>query len=217
MKREHSNQESIPQPYIHCPFTSDVLDIYGHLTWTEQNGITFSDGCANFNGSSSYLRARNVLSLSHIKTVSYLVKFNTIPTDGQSSTWQSCHYFQSYSYYNYAAYYGILQEFSAGPYGLSNAARSTSYSDSQNTLTTSFGSTQTGTWYRMTFRRNSDNTTDVWIDALRKHINAYIPDSYQSDIFFGKLYPNNIRFLNGGVKELKIWDVELTDEQIAQL
>ena len=219
MKKQHIRQQPIviPEPYVECPFTSNANDIKGHLSWTNAVNLSYSSDGASFNGSSSYLRCQNQLKLEKIKTVSYLVKFNRIPTDGVSSTWMALHYFMSYSYYNYASYYSIFQHYSNENVELTNNVRTNSYSAADNTLTTPFGSTLTGMWYRITFRRNSNNTTDLWIDELHKVVNYAIPDSYYSDIVFGKLYPNNIRYLDGNIKDLRIWDVELTDEQIASL
>lgn len=219
MRREHIHKSSIfiPEPYVECPFTSSADDIKGHLSWTNAVNLSYSSNGASFNGSSSYLRCQNQLKLEKIKTVSYLVKFNRVPTDGISSTWMSLHYFMSYSYYNYASYYGIFQHYSNENAELTNNARTNTYSAADNTLTTPFGSTLTGVWYRITFRRNSNNTTDLWIDNYHKLVNYAIPDSYYSDIVFGKLYPNNIRYLDGDIKDFRIWDVELTDEQISSL
>lgn len=219
-RREHIQQSSIviPEPYVECPFTNNAADIKGHLAWDNVVNVTFTNGCANFNGSSSYLRSQKHIPFSKIKTVTYLVKFNVVPAvDAPSSTWQALHYFQAYDYYNYAAYYSILQNYSPESVGLTNNARSTSYSAANNTLTNSVGSTQAGVWYRITFRRNPNNTTDLWIDNLTRTVNASIPDNYSPDIIFGKLYPNNIRWLNGAIKDFRIWDIELTDEQIAAL
>ena len=219
MKREHIQHSSIviPEPYVECPFTSNANDIKGHLSWSNAVNLTYSSDGAAFNGSSSYLRNRNQLKLEKIKTFSYLVKFNTIPIDGNSNTWHTAHYILCNNNSNYR-YYSYLQHYSGEDVELTNCMTDgNGFSTAVNVLTTTFGSTVVGQWYRMTFRRNS-NTTDVWIDLLHKTINrAVTNDNYYADIFFGKMENQNKRYLDGNIKDLRIWDVELTDEQITAL
>ena len=218
-RREHIQQSSIviPEPYVECPFTSSAADIKGHLSWTNAVNLSYSSNGASFNGSSSYLRCKNQLKLEKIKTVSYLVKFNSIPIDGNSNTWNTAHYILCNNNTNYR-YYSYLQHYSGENVELTNCMTDgNGFSPEVNVLTTPFGSTVVGQLYRMTFRRNS-NTTDVWIDELHKTINrAVTNDNYYADIFFGKMENQNKRYLDGNIKDLRIWDVMLTDEQIAAL
>lgn len=219
MRRTHEIKSSIviPEPYVSCPFESDATDEKGHLTWTTNNVTSYSQTNGARFGGSNYLRCYNSFSLQKLMTMSYLVMFDSIPTDGNSSTWHTCHYIRGGNTDTYR-YYSFLQHFTSENVELTNCAQSgSSFSIADNVLTTPFGSTQINTWYRITLRVNSTtNSVTAFIDSYKKDINAMIPTSETCDMRFG-CNNNGQRYLRGYIKDLRIWDVELTDEQIAQL
>lgn len=213
MKREEAIESlNIPQPYIHCPFTNSANDIYGHLTWDNVVNLTYGNDGAVFNGSSSMLRSRNRITAGKIKTFVYYVKFNVIPTDGVSSTWQATHFFMGNNN-SQNAMFGMLQHYQAENDELTNTIRAGSWTST--VLSTPYGSTQTGRWYKIIVRKNQ-NTTDLYIDNYHTTSNYIFNDSWNMDMFLG----TNIafeRYLNGNIKDLMVWDIPLTDEQIALL
>lgn len=218
MRREQEiKSPMIPEPYVHCPFTSTATDLKGNLTWST-NTVNIYDATlgARFGGS-NYMRAYNLISLQRLKTMCYYVRFDVIPTDGVTSTWHTPHYIKCGDSGLYR-YYSFLQHFSAENVELTNCAQSDStFSIADNVLTTTFGSTQINTWYKIVLRVNEpNNNVTVFIDDLKRDINAMVPLSYSCDIRLG-CNDNTQRYLRGYIKDFRIWDVELSDDQIAQL
>jgi len=219
MRRENEIKSSIvlPEPYVHCPFTSNATDLKGNLTWSINTVSTYDATLGARFGGSNYMRAYNQISLQRLKTMCYYVRFDVIPTDGVSSTWQTPHYIRCNNTAGFR-YYSFLQHFSVENAELTNCAIiNNSFSVENNVLTTPFGSTLINTWYKIVLRVNeSNNNVTVFIDDLKRDINAMVPLSYSCDIRLG-CNDNTQRYLRGYIKDFRIWDVELTDEQIAQL
>ena len=219
MRRQTKSPNAIviPEPYVHCPFTSAATDLKGNLTWSTNTVSTYDSTLgAKFSGS-NYMRDYNQISFQRLKTMCYYVRFDVIPTDGVSSTWQTTHYIRCNNISSFR-YYSFLQHYSAENAELTNNAQSdSSFSITDNVLTTPFGSTQINTWYKIVLRVNeARNNITVFIDDLQRDIEAMVPLLYSCDIRLG-CNDNTQRYLRGYIKDFRIWDVELTDEQIAQL
>ena len=143
--------------------------------------------------------------------------FGAAYSGGDSNTWHVMHYIRGNNNESYR-YYGMLQHFSNENAELTNCAvTGSSFNQNTSVLTTPFGSTLINTWYKIALRVNaSQNNVTVFIDTYKKDIRGTIPTSASCDIKLGA-HPNNVRYLKGYMKDFRIWDVELTDEQIAAL
>lgn len=220
MSRRHEQLKEeifIPEPFVYCPLTENANDTKGHLSWTTNTVSQYSLTLGARFGGSNYMRCNNSFSFANIKTLCYYVRFDSIPTDGNSNTWHVMHYIRGNNNESYR-YYGMLQHFSNENAELTNCAvAGGSFNQNTSVLTTPFGSTLVNTWYKIALRVNaSQNNVTVFIDTYKKDISGTIPTSASCDIKLGA-HPNNVRYLKGYMKDFRIWDVELTDEQIAAL
>lgn len=213
MRRENSAGIILPEPYIYCPFTQNSADVKGHLTWDYESNMSYSSTGARFTGS-SYLRSVNKVQSSNFITFCFYARFDEIPTDGVSSTWQTTHYIMGNNSEQYR-YYGYLQHYSAENVELVNALMTNSFSVDDNVLTTPWGSTQTNTWYRFVTRKNAIDT-DLWVSDVHRKVNYVMNSVYNLDIIIGRRKATD-RYMKGYIRDFTVWNTALTDEQIAAL
>lgn len=211
MKREHIKEQFvvIPTPIIYCPFTADYVDIINNIT-VPNGGTTISDGYIRF---------------------------------GLTGSWQEIPF---YSQASASAYYSILApvhditiSFELNIYDNTNnpvfmllPRNSQSYltpiwceNGSINIKQGNYGSTSSAAytnnvWNKITFTY-SDTTIKIYVNGsvVITHTATYNSSASNcSSIRLGRnAWGTPSTYLNGGMKELKVWDTILTDEQIASL
>lgn len=219
MKREGFLKKELPVPIIHCPFATDSNDKYGRLTWDVVQNVSYSDGCAQFNGSSSYLLASDKITFDEMSTIVLYVKFNRKPTDGITATWMTPFYIKPCDYGgNGDRYYSYYQHYSNENSEITNNCMyGSDFSVSSNVLSIPWNSGQINHWYKMVIRRNVDsNTTDLWIDEYHKIVNGIIQNN-PCEIYLGVMGGYSKRYMDGAIKDFMVFDIPLTDEQIAML
>lgn len=205
--REHNIQSGIPQPYIHCPFTSDALDIYGHLTFSMVSGASFSPNGAYYNGTARIYTNSAGLTNEKFKTIH--IKFMMPALGGSSSVWTILRVAPTYNVNGINFFHAPAwsQDLNAALY----------YGGSTGILTVSSVPFVANQWYSITLRQGMP--TELFVDGVKRTTaNLQIPDnSTMNAIEVGYTQNNSSRGFRGYIKDFMTWDTQLTDEQIALL
>jgi len=212
MKREHIDKSPIviPEPYIWFPFTSNATDSEGVIGTLNGSCSGYSNDGAYFIGSGGLYKTNLNILASNLNTLSLQIKFdNIVPTDVTT----------------------ILQIVKSGNVNGLNMYHAPSWGQDLNLACYTTGSTIIGTlsltsvpfiageWYTLTIRQSfSVPKTELWVNGVKR--NTFNTTYSQSFVFNGIYVGKNtssVRVFKGHIKNLRMWNVELTDEQIAAL
>lgn len=204
MRRENKQQGGsvvVPTPVHWFPYTSDGNDIIGSLTPASGSPTYGANGAVFTGGSLQKLRYDNV-PLSDFKTIALDVYFTTLGGLRKLIT-----FFRSNT-----QQYGIIcgWDWNVVQYQFWNGS-STQYNFNDPKSNYSMN-----TWYRIVMRI-SGNNTDVFING--EYINS-VGVAYTQNVnhtmYVGGRETSGREFY-GNVRDYKMWDVALTNEQIAAL
>lgn len=203
MRRQHKQEDAVvvPTPVHWFPYTSNGNDIIGSLTPVSGSPTYSDDGVAFTANSSQKLRYNNVP----------LSDFTTIAMDVRFSVSTGLRQFLKLYYSNTQQYGAIASwDWSAVQYQFWNgSSTANSFSDPSSNYTV-------GVWYKVVMRTGT-NSTDIFVNGtLRGSLEATYSQNYNHTMYVGGREISGREFY-GNVRDLKMWDVALTSEQIAAL
>lgn len=208
MRREHMIEQTpvvIPTPKYWFPLTSDAVDIIQGKTKASGNAYSYSSEGAYFTASSSQTLRYNNIAMQDFTTVSLEVKSATTSGLRKPLTFYASNQQQIGTIYSYDWGSITLCQFLNG--------NSTWYSENfaPNYFTTT-------NWNTITFRFNrSINTTSVFLNGnLVETLQQAYSQNTNHRLYIGGRETSGREFY-GYIRNVKLWDVELTDEQIAAL
>lgn len=208
MRREHMMAQTpvvIPTPKYWFPLTFDAVDIIQGKTKASGNASSYSSEGAYFTASSSQTLRYNDIAMQDFTTVSLEIKCATTSGLRKAITFYAADQKQLGVMYSYQWNMITLCQFLNG--------NSTWYSN--NVTPDTF---QTTDWNTITFRFNrSLNTTSVFLNGnLLDTLQQAYSQNINHRLYIGGREIREREFY-GYIRNVRLWDVELTDAQIAAL
>ena len=204
MRRENKQQGGavvVPTPAHWFPYTSDGKDVIGSMAPISGSPTYGVDGAVFTGGNSQILRYADV-PLSDFKTIALDVYFTTLSGLRKLITF----------FYNGTSQYGIIcgWDWNVVQYQFWNG------SSTQYNLNDPKSNYSINTWYRIVMRR-SENNTDVFINGeYINSVGAVYTQNVSHTMYVGGREISGREFY-GNVRDFKMWNVALTNEQIAEL
>lgn len=191
----------MPTPVHWFPYTSNGNDIIGSLTPASGSPSYSSDGALFTASGAQKLRYNNV-PLSDFKTIAMDVRFSVATGLRQ--------FLKLYN--SNTRQYGAIAgwDWSAVQYQCWNgSSTANSFNDPSSNYTV-------GVWYKVVMRIGASNT-DVFINGVyRGSVGAAYSQNYNHTMYVGGRESSGREFY-GYIRDFKMWDVALTNEQIAAL
>lgn len=217
MKREHIDKSRIviPDPYHWFPLTENANDVMGNWSgWgIIGSGNTYTSDGLFFNGTNSSLYKRNSNeSNSLYVTTSVKTKLTELQSGGVYSVMRVSFGGTNFFTWDYPPDWSHVSD--KINFGTLNMAATTTYNDIRVTA---------GDWFTFTSVQNfTNNQTWSYINGVKyMYFNNCISQSLsQQEFMVGYIYNNGspIRYLkNAYLKDLRVWNTILTDEQISAL
>lgn len=209
-REEYMNIGSLPEPKYWFPFTENNSDIMGNFpSWSSSTGVTYSDNGAYFNGNAYMQKTSASIPNSNLQTFSFQTMLPTVYSYG------------IYTMFNFDAGntntgIGALIAPDWGLELIDNPA----YNGSSNSdLSLASVPWTANTWCTLVWRQDFSTKIELFINGtLRASTSIVIPSSVNYSRFYIGTHPNNTnRKYKGYIKNVRMWDTSLTDEQIAAL
>lgn len=203
MRRQHKQEDAVvvPTPVHWFPYTSNGNDIIGSLTPASGSPTYGADGAVFTARGAEKLRYNNV-PLTDFKTIAMDVRFSVATGLRQFLK----------LYYSNTQQYGLIAawDWSNVSYQFWNG------SSTVNTFSDPSSNYTVGVWYKVVMRIGANNT-DVFVNGVyRGSVGAVYSQNYNHTMYVGGRETSGREFY-GNVRDLKMWNVALTDEQIAPL
>ncbi|MCR4858226.1 MAG: LamG domain-containing protein [Bacteroidales bacterium] len=212
MSRRHKYIVSSPPgvlPKFWFPLTSDAVDVMGNFPeWSTVSGVTYSSAGGYFTGSSRILKSGLSIPNSDIKTWGSEIMLPTLYGSGIYTIMKTFYKTRTDNQISYAP--GWSQDINCAPY----------YQGSYSALSIASVPLVANRYYKLFVRqRHTDGYTDLFIDGvLRSAGNIVIPENQTlTSLSIGYNESNSGRGFKGYIRNVMLFDAELTDAQIAQL
>ena len=212
MSRRHKHIVSSPPdvfPKFWFPLTSDAVDVMGNFPgWSTVSGVTYSSAGGYFTGRSRITRSGLSIPNSDVKTWGCEMMLPNLHGTGIYTILKTFYETQTENQISYAP--GWSQDINCAPF----------FHGNYNALSIVSVPFVANRYYKLMVRQNHSNgTTDLFVDgALLSHGGIVIP-SYQTltSLSIGHNESNSGRGFKGYIRNVMFFDIELTDEQIAQI
>lgn len=203
MRREHELEQSvIPEPVHWFPLTSDGNDNIGSLIRVSGSPTYTSDG-AYFTGVSSHTLRYNNVPLSDFKTISFDVKFSSKSGLRKMFT----------LFYNNTSQYGSIAGWDWGSVSPAQFLNGDSIWHSSTVVNDDWNINE---WYKITIRI-TDSDTDVFVNkTYLTSLGTAYNRNYNHTLYIGGRETSGREFY-GYIRDFKMWNVALTNEQISIL
>ncbi|MBR4537205.1 MAG: hypothetical protein IKO62_11260 [Bacteroidales bacterium] len=211
MRREHELEQSvIPEPVHWFPLTQNNGDIMGNFpVWSYSIGITYSDNGGFFNGNAYAYKTLANIPNTNFQTFSVQIMLPTVYSSGIYTLF-------NFDVGNTNTGIGAL----IAPDWGGDLIDNPTYNGNTNT-DLSIGSIPwiANTWYTLVWRQDFTTKTELFVNgSLRSSTTIYIPSNVvYSRVYIGTHPNNSNRKFKGYIKNIRMWDCYLTDEQIAAL
>lgn len=212
MSRRHkyigtSQPDVIPKFWF--PLTSDAVDVMGNFPgWSTVSGVTYSSAGGYFTGSSRILKSGLSIPNSNLKTWGCEIMLPSLYGSGIYTILKTFYETKTENQISYAP--GWSQDINCAPFLNGDYI-------ALSIVSVPFVANR---YYKLMVRQNHSNgTTDLFVDgALRSHGGIVIP-SYQTltSLSIGYNESNSGRGFKGYIRNVMLFDIELTNEQIAQI
>lgn len=213
MKLTQGHDIIVPQPYLWYPLTANSTDIIRGRTSTPSNIQSYDDRGAYFNGASYINLGAQLNSLQ--KTIYLEINADVyVSTDVETV---------------YKAQYGTGSSSSTTMYLFMPcpAWAPNSYANFGTIISGNFTTwnisdvIEDGTYYKICIRQNTDGTTSCYCSYQNgTYSGTYsqsIADSISLYTYLGTNGGGYNRYFKGYMRNLKMWDLQLSDEQINSL
>ena len=211
MKREHKENKSVivPDPVYWFPLTADANDVMGNwIGWSTISGVTYSSNGAYFNGSQKIEKTNASISHANFHTFSVEVMFPQLYATGLYCMFKyACTRYNTFNAFNYAP--GWSQDLNCATY----------YNNSYGVLSISSVPFVANQFYTLLVRYNYDTgMSELFIDGvLRNSATKVIPASETVNNVYIGVNNGTDRYFKGYIRNVRMWNVMLTDEQISML
>lgn len=209
MSRRHNNtQPTQPVPKYWFPFTENANDRMGNFPgWDIANIVGFSEDGGYFNGNSRLLKRSLSIPNSDLTTWGCEIMLPTLFSSGIYTIIKTLYSTtKTENQISYAP--GWNQDLNCAPFFNGNWI-------ALSIVSVPFVENR---YYKLTIRQTRDGT-DLFIDGVkRSHGSVVIPrDQTLTTLSVGYNESNSDRGFKGYIRNARFFDVELTDEQIAEL
>lgn len=213
MSRRHKHIVSSPPsvlPKFWFPLTSDASDAMGNFPgWGTVSGVTFSSSGGYFNGNGKIAATNLNIQNSDLKTWGVEIMLQSLYSSGIYTAIKNV-YTTSNTEIQISYAPGWSQDINCAPF----------YMGGYKALSISSVPFVANRYYKLMVRqKHSDCTSELFVDGVRKKIVDIVIPANQilAKISIGFNEANSGRGFKGYIRNVRFFDVELTDEQIAQI
>lgn len=211
-RREYNNPQlppsTEPSPIHYFPFTQNATDVVGDWGTLSGSCSGFSEEGAYFNNNTGFNKAINAPN-TEFTVIDFEFKVSTVYTSGLYTLLRCV--FNNSAYINFYIAPDWGQELNSTVYSSSNTYAGLSLPTIPIIA---------NNYHRITLRQNiSSDSCDLFVDGvLRNSGNLCISsNNILQTLYIGRTENANTRIFKGHLRNLKFYDIELTNEQIAQL
>lgn len=210
MRREPSiSQSQTIAPKFWFPLTQNAYDAMGNFAgWDTVSGVTFSSSGGYFNGSGRIYKSGLSIPNSDIKTWGCEMMLPSLYGSGIYTILKTFYETRTENQISYAP--GWSQDINCAPFLNGDYV-------ALSIVSVPFVANR---YYKLMIRQNHSNgTTDLFIDGVKRSDgNLVIPaNKTLTSLSIGYNESNSGRGFKGYIRNVRFFDVELTNEQIAQI